>query len=244
MATYGQLQSLVEKIIIDLPTTVSAEVGALINAAQRELQRRHDFKVCEAVSSVFETVTETELLGSVPSDWHKWRGYPINIDVNGGVSDLGIANSRQDAEREWGSIQGGEHTIETMIGPPKILFIGEPTSEAGAASFYVRYIPDEESEYDDGNYRIQVPYWKFLTALSADGDTNWFTVNGEYAIAYLAAAEGFALDWDEERAAIWAQKAAIKVKEVIDLDKRLRFAQIDTLVPNPDAHGARVYTRR
>lgn len=244
MATFLQIQQRVQKIIIDLPTAVLAEVPTLINEAVRELQRRHDFKVCEAKTSVYTTTAQSEALAAVPSNWHKWRGSPFLIDVDGSTKDLGIANARADAEREWGSIAGGEHSIASMVSCPKVLFIDEPSDEAGTSQFCMRPIPDEMSLYANGNYRIQIPYWKFLTALSANGDTNWFTTNAEHAVSFLAAAEGFALDWDLNQSAVWAQKAANKVKEVIDLDKRQRFSQTDTLVPNPDAGGPRVYTRR
>jgi len=239
MATFAQLQTRVQKIIIDLPTTVQTEIPTLINEAVRELQRRHDFRVCEALSDVYETTAETELLAAVPTNFHKWRGRPQLTDADVSVRRLGIADSRADAEREWGSIAGGEHSISSMVDRPKVLFIGEPTDETGAASFYCRPIPDELSLYADGNYRIRVPYWKFLTELSGSSDSNWFTTNAEHALCYLAASQGFLLDWDEERAGVWAQNAANKLKEVIDLDKRQRYAAVDVLVPNGDANGPR-----
>ena len=107
-------------------------------------------------------------------------------------------------------------------------------------NFEVFPLPDGQSLYANGQYRIVVPYWKYLTALSASSDTNWFTANAEQWIVWKTASEAFFLDWDEERATFWAQKAAGARKEVIDLDKKYRLAGVRELVPIFDAAGPRL----
>lgn len=243
MATYAELQTRVQSIVIDLPTAVLNQIPTLVNEAVRELQRRHKFRICEAKTSVFTTTEESETLGSVPTDWMQWRDRPLLIHDTGRVRRLAIANSRQDAEARYGSIAGGEHDIATLVGEPKCVFITEDSTQTGASrSFCVRPIPDGNSLYANGDYRIQIPYWRYLTALSGSSDTNWLTTNGEVFIAYHAASQAFLLDWDEERAAIWAQNAANQLKSVIDADKRERYsAAAGTLTPVHDANDPGIW---
>lgn len=235
MATYTELQTRVQHIIIDLPTSVTAQVPTLVRESVRRLQRLHDFKVCEARTSVFTTATETRTLGAVPSDWYKWRGKPQIIDVDGKHKDLSIFPDRAAAEREFGSESGGEADASALSGIPKALSLSEPTDEAGTMNFEVWPFSDGNSLYSDNEYRIVVPYVKYLTVLSDGGDENWFTNNAEQWIVWDAASQGFLIDWDENRAAVWAQNAAKAFKEVIDADKRLRFSEITELRPSSDA---------
>ena len=51
MATYGAIQTRVQQIIIDLPSSVTAQVPTLVKEAVRSLQVKHNFKVMEALSS-------------------------------------------------------------------------------------------------------------------------------------------------------------------------------------------------
>lgn len=235
MATFQELQTRVQQIVIDQPTAVSSQIPTLIREAMRRLQRLHDFKVCEALSSVYQTAVGVRVLAAVPADFHKFRGLPQRIEANGKTFDLGLFPDRGSAEREYGTMAGGEAVADVLSGPPRFVLLSETSTEAGALNFEVYPLPDTRSLYTNGNYRIRVPYWKFLTALSAPTDTNWFTVNAEEWLVWEAAGEGFFLNWDEERGTIWKQKAATKLKEVIDLDKRLRISGFNTLVPSSDA---------
>lgn len=239
MATYSELQARVSQIVIDLPTAVTSQVPTLVRESVRRLQRLHDFKVAEARTSVFVTVTETRTLGAVPSDWYKWRGKPQRIDTLGKHRDLGIYPDRPSAEREHGSESGGEADATSLAGPPRALSLSEPTDAAGSMNFEVWPFSDGLSTYTDGQYRIVVPYWKMLPTLTASGDSNWLTNNAEQWIAWDAASQAFLLDWDEQRAAVWAQNAAKAFKEVIDADKRLRVSEITELRPSSDARDVR-----
>ena len=190
MATFAELQTRVEHIVIDLPTSVTAQVQTLIKEAIRSLQRDHNFKVMEAETSLLSTATATRVLSAVPSDFKELRGLPYEIMADGTVRELLNPANRVAIIREWGTTAGGEAETDLHNGNPQAILIGEPTSEAGAMNFEVYPLPDGQSLYANGQYRIVVPYWKYLTALSASSDTNWFTANAEQWIVWKAASEG------------------------------------------------------
>jgi len=239
MATFTELQTRVQQIVIDLPTAVTSQVPTLIRESLRRLQRLHDFKVAEAQTSVFVTAPATRTLGAVPSDFYKWRGKPLLINADGRTSELGFFQSQEDAIREFGTDAGGEADTDTLSGKPRFLSLSLPTNELGALNFEVWPFTDTLSLYTDNEYRIRVPYYKFLTALSGGSDTNWFTINADTWLVWDAAAEAFFLNWDETRGTTWKTKAAAVYKEVIDADKRLRFSEMKELVPHSDARDRR-----
>lgn len=232
MATYLELQTRVQQIVIDLPTAVTAQVPTLIKESVRRLQRLHDFKVCETLTSVLTTVEGTRTLAAVPADFYKFRRLPHLIHATGRTQDLGLFPDRGSAEREYGTLAGGEATAADLSGSPRFLMLSENTDENGTMNFEVFPLPDGNSTYANGEYRIRVPYYKFLTELAASGSSNWFTTHAEEWLAWDAAGEAFFLNWDENRGALWKQKAASKYKEVIDADKRLRYSGFDTLQPS------------
>ena len=101
-------------------------------------------------------------------------------------------------------------------------------------------LPDGLRDYSDGDYRVTVPYWRYLAALSGDSDTNWFTVNAIPWILSRATAEAFALNWDLAREAQWLAKAAVARGIVVNLDKRIWLGGFDTLVPHRGAREAKI----
>jgi hypothetical protein len=222
MATYSELQTQIERRVIDLPSAVTAEVPNLINRIIRELQKNHNFKVMEAEHAV-STTAESQSLGSVPSDFKEFRDFPYYREEVGRFRRMTIAAAKDGP---------GEYFGAEDEGYPMVLLDGLPSDVAGARTWTVYPIPDGNSDFDDGEYRIVVPYWKYLPALSADGDTNWFTVNGEAYIVDQVTSEAFFLDWDEQRAAVWAQKAAPFKNDLIKTDKLYRLSGVTELVPH------------
>lgn len=235
MATFAEIKTRVGQIVIDLPTTVTAQLSTLVNEAIRTLQRTHDFRVMQATTSVFTTTNEDDALGAVPSDFKGFRGRPMMINQDGSVTRLEVLASKEEAWATFGTDAGGEADVDTLVGSPKGIYIGEPSDTAGTSAFVVAPFADDLSLYTNGNYRIVIPYWKFLPALSADADTNWFTVNCDDFITYQAAAEAFFDDHDTENGTYWQQKAAGRYQEIIASDKQARIQQRDTLIPQPDA---------
>jgi len=193
-----------------------------VNIAIRKLQHeKHNFKVQEKLVE-FTTVLATRTLGAVPADWKEHNGKPWSVDFEGPRHKLAVAPDR-------GSIIPIFDDIED--GPPRAILIGEQ-SDIGAANFEMWPLPDGNSTYSDGEYRIVIPYFRILPALVNNGDTNWFTVNAEEYIVNRATAEAFAIDWDLEKLTFWKQLAATDLKDALDADNKLRIAGMTTLVPH------------
>ncbi len=242
MSTYAEIQSRVLAIVIDTPTAVQDQVPTLVKEVISELQVDHNFQIMRATTAVLRTVADTRVLAAVPSDFKEFRGLPYEIGGTGATRELGVSFERSAVIRELGSNEGGEGEDSTYEGRPQVILVSEPSDEAGTQNFEIWPLSDGNSDYADtyvGQYRIRIPYWKYLTELSGDTDTNWFTVNGADYIAYMAAAEAFFLDHDEQNGTIWTQKAGPKRANLIKRDKMLMVSNVRELIPSGDALARR-----
>jgi hypothetical protein len=229
MGTYSSIKDRVSHRIIDLPTAVQSEVGLLVNKALKKLQVRHNFQVMQATTSAIVTAPDTRILTGVVADFKEYRGKPYRISFSGGVTELLVVDQNQ----------ARQNYQEDQIGQPRFISEDDPTI-TGARNWLVWPLSDSASAYDDGEYRIYIPYWRWLPDLSADADTNWLTVYGEEYLVNQATSEGFAMDWDNEGMALWAQRAQNELADVVKQDKKLVLSKIDTLVPH--WRGAREQT--
>lgn len=228
--TFATIQTRVLRRVIDTPAAVQAEVPQLVNEAMRSIQKRHNFKVMEKISS-FVTVEGQRLLDTLPTDFKEFRGEPWMEDFLGAVWPMTVGANVE------GTLLGFD-TLDT--GRPWVLIDGEAPADDAARQWDVYPLPDGNSDYSDGEYRIKVPYWRYLPALATDGATNWFTENAEEYLVNKATAEAFALDWDENRMAVWEAKADIRYKEVVRQDKLYRVSAVRDLVPTLDGNLARL----
>ncbi len=232
MADFETLQTRVKRRVIDLPDTIVTEVPDLINEAIRELEDFHNFRVMR--TSVDATTVEgTRKLVTTPSDFKSFRGRAYLTSNLGIVKEIVIAPNIQAALKKFGVGSADDR------GAPKAVLVGEET-EAGVSDIDVYPLPDALSDYANGLYRVTVPYWRYLTVLSANADTNWFTVNAIPWILARATAEAFALNWDLAREAQWLAKAAVARGLVVNLDKRIWLGGFDTLVPHRGAREAKI----
>lgn len=222
MATFQDLQTRVQRRVIDLPQAVRDEVPDLINQAIRSIQKKHDFKVMEEELTLV-TVIGSQTLGNVPELWKSLRDQAYRTEALGRVFPLSLSNTSRAPREVWATEDEGA---------PTVLWETSPLSVEGERQFMVWPIPDGNSDWDDGEYRVTIPYWRYVPHLTLPTSTNWFTNNAEMYIINQATAEAFALDWDEERMAVWAQKAAAEQHEVISTDKKFRLAGVDTMVPH------------
>lgn len=231
MATFLELQDRVEANVIDLPTPVLNAVPRLINKAMKKLQRKHNFQVMKTLSGPNLTTVDTRVLMTVPSDWKEWRDKPYMLDdTNGRKQFLSIGPNRTELLTLYDN---------TDDGPPVYILEAEQ-DDTGAGSFEVWPLPDGNADFSDGEYRIYLPYWRFLPELSADADTNWFTVNADDYLEYSATSEGFRMDWDKEQADSWRQDAMLEYGDVLRIDKMKALAGVDALVPHLDYYDPRV----
>ena len=221
MATFSEIQTRVTRRVIDAPASVVTEVPALINEAMKALQERHNFRVMETLSSLYVTVAATRALAVVPSDWKEARGNPWYVPNTAGP----IRPMKYSANRP--AVQSVVNPTDT--GYPRFLLESEPT-DAGARNLEIWPLSDSRSDYSGGQYRIYVPYWRFLPALSAGADTNWFTVNAEEYLIHVATGQAFSLNWDESRLVLWTQLGENKYNQAVKRDKMARLAGVNTLV--------------
>lgn len=229
MATYSEIQTRVTRRVIDLPAAVTAEVPALVNEAIRKLERMHNFRVMRATVD-FTTTEGTRSVGTLPLNWKEWRDEPYYTEDLGRIRELGVAESANEVKLAFG-------VDEIDDGEPEVILISDPSDEAGAMTVHVYPLPDGNSDYSDGEYRLTLPYWKFLADLSGSGDTNWFTVNADDYIYRQATADAFALNWDREKSDWWQERADAKANEVILTAKKQATAGTDVLVMHKGARG-------
>jgi hypothetical protein len=243
--TFAALQTLVLANIIDTPTAVQSKVPAFLNQALRDLQDRHNFRVMEALSGPHITAVDTRVLVACPTNFKEHRGDPYELTPSGGHRPLGIAPDRMAVIQEFGSDEA-EADADTIIGCPQAILRGEPTNEAGASNFEVWPLTDSLSlwaDSDPGEYRVYIPYWKYMAELAADGDSNWFTTNAADWLEWQATSHGFFADWNDESAQVWTTRAGTVMQRIVSADKRFRWSGVKTLYPQPSVLGSRLGRR-
>jgi hypothetical protein len=218
MSGFSTIKSEVLALVIDTPTAVQTLVGRFVNRAIRKLEVKHNFKVMEA-EVTYTTTAATRVLGTRPTDWKQPRRRPYYIDEDGVLHNFRWISDKGAAIGSYGD----STTLDT--GAPRLVYEDDLTQE-----FLLFPYPDSLSDYTDGEYRITIPYWKFVGDLIADGDTNWFTENTEQWIIYQAVAEAFYANEDESRAQLWEVRAMKEFKDAVMLDKDRRYGETQTLV--------------
>ncbi len=219
------LRTRVQARLVDITASITAEVDELINAAIREAEDEHNFKIMEA-SVEYTTTLATRLLNALPTDWKESRAKPYLREGQGGI--LGTHNI------QWAPSSAEMVRLYSLDDPNDK---GEPQfihENSVDDQFDVYPFPDGASQWNDSEYRVTIPYWKYLGDLVNDGDTNWFTHNMQGYVQDRATAEGFLLNWDEERAAVWLTSARVKLDRAKKLDKRTRFPRDFTLAMSRD----------
>ncbi len=224
MSTLATLRTRVQARLVDVTASIVTETDELINAAIREAEETYNFRIMEASTELVTTVATRRLPASstsIPTDWKESRAKPYLREGELGV--LGTKNI------QWAP------TIEEMVklyslddpndkGTPQFVFEDFAADEFSAFPF-----PDGASQWTDGEYRVTIPYWKFLADLVDDGDTNWFTDNMTEYVRDMAVAKGFLLNWDEERAAGWLSLARAGFERGKKFDKRAKLPRGLTL---------------
>lgn len=219
--TYLDIQTRVNRRVIDLPATVQAEVPDLINDAIRSAQRKYNFKAMEK-SVTFITTEGSKALGTIarfkeyrdkgPYLLQKLTNAKILPTAPGSDEDLITLNNTD------------------FPGAPEILLYSlDGTSSV--QTYTIAPYANGSSDWDDGDYRIVVPYYEYTTKLVNSGDTNWFVDNMEDYIIQQATGKAFALDWDYDSMALWLQQADVAFQEARKADKTMRLAGVNELVP-------------
>lgn len=235
MANFTTLATRVQDRLIDSNAVITNETGEWINRAIKDLERKHNFPVMrEEVAAT--TVASTRKLVNQPSDWKETRDRPYLRIGQGGLIDT----SRIDwaPSLDWLFIEGFRLDDTSETGDPT--YILEEQISDSAVEFWLWPFSDSSSQWNDGEYRIVIPYWKFLADLSGT-QTNWFTDNAEDYIVAKATAMGFSVNWDDARAAPWEARAAQERRDVITDARRALTPRNMTLIPH---RGAGRYATR
>lgn len=219
--TFAAVKSRVQRYLIDLPEGVSSELDGWVNTGIRTAQERHNFRVMEASAS-FTTTPGIQVL-TKPSDWKEMRVNPW-LNEDGRTVEIDFAPSESEMIRIFNS----DPDIDT--GKPR--YILETEDE-----LLVYPVPDNLSLNPSGNYIINVPYWKFLPALVQDNDVNFFVSTMFDYCTFYAVAEGMIFNREEERAAVYVNKAEQKFQQAVRLDKRSRLPRRLNLSVHADAYG-------
>lgn len=220
MTTFSDIKSRVQTRIIDLPQAVQTELPFLINDAIRSAQRRYNFRAMEQVQT-FTTTSGSVSLGSL-SRFKEYKDKGPYLLRQRSVAKRFLTALEPDARMA---------VLSDADLPDEPQFIINTIGNDGSTTLTIAPYPDTNSDWDDGNYRIVVPYYAYTAKLVANGDTNWFTENAEDYIISQATARGFQLDWDYESMALWLQDAEKLFQEVKKADKMQRLSSVDTLVP-------------
>lgn len=224
--TFLNLKERLERWIIDNNAQLTTETAALVNKGHRELQKRHNFRTMEIKTSAEQLVTTniTRTVGVLPDDWKEKRANPYYVDVSGNTIPIEWAPSEEEMVKQF------DDNTTTDKGTPR--FILETNT-----GFDVFPFPDDLSDHGDGNWRIIVPYYKFLDVLSADGDNDFLTNNLEWSLIAHSLAWGFLLNWDEQRAAVWTQLAENEMTRDIKHEKSKKFKRSGIMKPRRDVNA-------
>lgn len=221
--TFLDIKTQVLANVIDLPPSVIAVVPKLINDAIRAAERRYNFKYMENTAT-FTTVVGQLLLGTT-ADFKEYR-------------DQGPYVQRQYARAYALTVtnDNGDPNRDVLLNPaqprsPKYI-MNSMSNPTNVFTFYVLPYPDLLSDWDDGNYKIYIPYYKYSPLLVNDGDTNWLANNADDYIIEKATGEALKKDWDYNGASVWLQSAENKFIEIRNTDKKLRLSGVTTLVPH------------
>jgi hypothetical protein len=222
MATFLELQTDVAALVIDLPPAVSAAIPTLINQAIKSMQRTYNWRAMEATTTLVTTALSRTPTPNTIANFKEYRdkGPYLLKNLTRAKRFIPVLDTDVDL------------AVFSDINVPKAPeYLINSVNQAGVWSFSIAPYPDQISDWPDGNYRIIIPSYNYTPDLVNAGDTNWFTLYAPDYIAYKAAAEGFARDWDYDGMALWLKRADEKLREVKKADKTNRLSGVNELVP-------------
>lgn len=206
---FSTIQNHVKNYLLDLPDETEALIPDWINLALREFEETHNFRYMEA-SQEYITTEAARQLGEKPSGWKESRAFPFIERDDGGRREIDWGASASDMVRQYSD------DADLSKGVPQFLL---ETPEA----LEVYPFPDGQSDYADGEYVIEVPYWGFSEELSDPSDTNWVTDNYPWYLIYAATAKGMIFNREEERATGYIGLANDQLTRARRYDKRSRL---------------------
>ena len=236
--TIDAIVTRVERRLIDLPTRITTESITLVNEAIRAACKRHNFHEMKA-EAAFTTADATQKLGNVPARFKETRDRPYLREGELGV--LGTRPLYELASLEEAIRDFPVDDTNSGGGRPQAI-LREYDDDNTLDEFWVFPYPDTSSNWDNGLFRVVIPYWRYPAALLTT-ETNYFTDNWEEYLVNAATATGFSLGWAEERAAPWQEKANEELRVLIRADKRAKLTRVTHLAVYSDVFASRTQGR-
>lgn len=228
----AEIKAEVESWLLDLPNGATQRVQGWVNEAIREACKRYNFRQMEATAS-YETVEHARELGAKPADWKENRELPYYIRQDGSTREIEWAPSESDMVRTYAidpPQEGNQAPIDE--GAPRWLYERPDTID-------VYPFPDAKADWDDGNYRIIVPYWRYPEALAEDEDENFLTIEAPFYVIFKAVEMGFKWNRDTTNAAQFAVEAEMQFKRLERADKLSKFPDRINLAVHTGAYHRR-----
>lgn len=230
-------QSRVTDYIVDVPSETAALIDVWINNAVRAAENRYNFRHMKSTHSV-TTTADTRSLGALPSDWKAKRELPWLLGDDDITAEIQWAPSPSEMIRQFDA----STTLDD--GEPEFILVNDETIDSSV--FEVYPLPDGNSDYGDGEYRVRIPYWAYSAVLSDPSDTNRVLDEqyfGFYAVFY-AAGQGLMFNENDRAAAKYNAMAEQALMEAIRLDKRSFITDRVTLTRRSDVYGRALGPRR
>lgn len=219
MATLGEIKAEVKRIVEEDLTELTSEITTHVNRAQRAIEDMCSFRVQHAASVM--QVTRSELVYELPTDFVSIRNKPFyNTSVSRASETSGTNLSDIDRTflEELPSFNGLGNSRAS--GKPTYWGIDSSTADLGER---IAFWPIGDglgpSASTTGAYEIVLNYYKRLSTLTADSDTNWWSINMDDVLSFRAAALLFA-EMRDPQTNYWDARATTRLKEIRSQTKR------------------------
>ena len=173
---------------------LTAVIPTFIDLAHARLNRK--LRVSDMI--VRSTANLTTQYTARPNGFLEMRNIQLNVSVPKPLEYL--TPEQLDQERKFGNDTAGEPVYYTMIGD---LIEVYPTP--------------------DTTYEMELAWYKEMTAMSADSDTNWLLTKAPDTYLYGALIQSAPYLKDDQRALVWLQMHDAALEELRMEDERARF---------------------
>lgn len=229
---FGEIEERVKSYILDLPEETDELVPDWINQAVREAEDRYNFRHMEATIQV-QTVVGVRELTAPNSRYKAQRADPFLLYKNGSTREIDWAPSQSDMLRQF-----PEASEDPTRGAGAPQFLLEVYDEYESAyELHVYPLPDGNSDWANGEYRVRVPYWRYSVDLVDGGDTNFFTLNAPFYLIYRATSLGCEFNRDEQRGQYYLGKAEGEYQRIVGSAKRAKVGRRDELTIRTGVNG-------
>ena len=232
----GQVMTRASANCLGLDTTILQNLQAFVQSAVLQLQFIHNFQIMKAevpyvTSSTPSSSPQSHILGVIPAGgagvapaWKEPRGTPYFLRQDGTARHLDWQPTREYMYRKWAPYdvnQVGNRGISCWE-PANLATLFDSSGATSATTeadthppdynlttmnIEVYPFPDGNSDWSDGNYRVQIPYWGYVPPLLAAADSNWFTVNAIEFLVSCTTALCFEAAMDPKGASYWNSRA-------------------------------------